>query len=132
MKTALIAAAAMFTLHVPAFAQDAAATPAAPSEAEAAAVAEPAQPAGDNAGFSDSDLSKFAVAAQKVNEINAAGAPDAQTKMVEAVQASGISPNVFNDIATKMQQHEGLRIRIAQLAGAAAGAASSPDASAGS
>jgi len=85
--------------------------------AQDAAPADPAPAAGAmTSGYSDADLSKFAALAVKINAIHTAGAPDAQAKMVEAVQNSGLEFETYNAIATKMQSDPALQKRVSELA----------------
>ncbi|WP_336959777.1 DUF4168 domain-containing protein [Sphingobium aquiterrae] len=101
----------------PALAQTAA--PSSPAPAAAA----PAPAAGN---YTEDELKKFAAAAIEINKIQddaAITAADKQPKMLAAVQASGLDPNRFNEIATAAQSDPSLQQKISAAAAPPAAAA---------
>lgn len=107
VKTMMVMTAGMMVAPA-ALAQTAAPAPASPA---------PAAPATGAAAssFSDGDLEKFASAAIEMNKIQAdasVAATDKQPKMLAAVQASGLEPAKFNEIAQAAEKDPGLQQKI--------------------
>ncbi|WP_188768669.1 DUF4168 domain-containing protein [Novosphingobium endophyticum] len=75
--------------------------------------------------FSDEELEQFARAAMAIQQIEkdpTASAEDKQPKMAAAVQASGLTPQKFNEIAAASQSDAALMQRIQMAAGKIQGA----------
>jgi hypothetical protein len=92
-----------------AFAQDAAPAPIPATPAAAASV-------------TDAEVTSFATAARTVSKLQAdAAVPEAdkQTKIVAAIQGSGITPARFNEIATLFQSDPAFQARVRAAAGPA-------------
>lgn len=115
----LITAAALLAAPA-AFAQDAQTTSPAPPTS-----AEPSAPAGTTGSgtaattVSDTEVSQFAtaaVAAAKIRSDATVAEADKNTKMVEAITASGLPPARFNEIAQAMQSDTALNKRIQDAA----------------
>lgn len=134
-RSFLLPAALLFggAAITPALAQQAAApaqTPApattpAPSTAAPAATPAPGGPAAAATTFTDAELVGFANAAIEADKIqkDAAIAPaEKQTKMLAAVQAQGLEPTRYNEIAQATRADPSLVTKIQQLAAASAGA----------
>ncbi|UUL82943.1 DUF4168 domain-containing protein [Sphingomonas qomolangmaensis] len=118
-------AAGMMAVAAPAFAQSMAPTqtapdaqmqPApttgAPTSSTAPTTAAPATSSGP---ISDTDVSQFAkavVAVEAVQKDTTIAAADKQTKMAEKVQATGLDPAKFNQIAQTMQSDPALQAKI--------------------
>ncbi|UZK69427.1 DUF4168 domain-containing protein [Sphingomonas sp. S1-29] len=118
-------AAGMMAVVAPAFAQSMAPTqtspdaqmqPApttgAPTSSTAPATAAPATASGP---ISDTDVSKFAkavVAVEAIQKDTTIAAADKQTQMAEKVQATGLDPAKFNQIAQTMQSDTALQAKI--------------------
>ncbi|HVJ03628.1 MAG TPA: DUF4168 domain-containing protein [Sphingomonas sp.] len=126
-RTSYILTGAALLLAAPAaFAQDASQTspstqPAAPAEQAAPAAGAQAQ-TGAAAAVSDAEVQQFATAALAVDKVRKdAAVPEADknTKMVEAISASGLQPARFNEIAQAMQADPSLNQRIQQAASSA-------------
>ena len=103
------------------------AAPTLAQEATATASATPAPQANATAqaeaNFSDGEVKQFASAALAVQQIRADTATtdaDKQPKMAAAVQASGLTPQRFNEIAQASQNDAELTQRIQAAATAAA------------
>lgn len=101
--------------------------------AEAPAVATPAP-----GGFSDEDLKAFGSAMTEIQKINAEYSPklagasgptkdevqkEMISKMGAAVQASGLSPQKYNDMSAAVQKDAALRQRLTEVLNAAPPAA---------
>lgn len=102
MATALIAAPAAFAQDVP-----------------AAAPAAPAAPAQAAAPVTDTEVSQFATAAVaggKIQNDTTIPAADKTAKLVEAITATGLTADRFNEIAQKMQSDPALAKRITDAA----------------
>ncbi|MBO9621478.1 MAG: DUF4168 domain-containing protein [Sphingomonas sp.] len=122
-RTSRILTGAALLLAAPAaFAQDASQTaqpaaPAAPAEQAATGAS-----AGAAATVSDAEIKQFATAALAVDKVRKdAAVPEADknTKMVEAISASGLQPARFNEIAQAMQADPALNKRIQEAAASA-------------
>jgi len=113
-----------------AFAQDAtqtspstqpdAATPATPG-AEAGAQAQTQTQTQAAASVSDTEVTQFATAAlaiEKVRKDSSVPEADKNSKMVEAITASGLQPARFNEIAEAMQADPALNKRVQDAAAA--------------
>jgi hypothetical protein len=77
--------------------------------------AAPASPAAPNATFSPGDIQKFAKAAVALNKIQTdttIAAADKQQRMAAAVQAQGLEPQKFNEIAQAAQTDTALQQQI--------------------
>jgi len=100
-------------------------SPAGNSKADAGATA--------SASFTDTEVRQFAGAALSVNKIQQEGgvpAAEKQTKILAAVQKSGLSPQRFNEIAQASRSDPALMQRVqAAAAEPASPAASTPGAS---
>jgi uncharacterized membrane protein len=98
----------------------------------------PAATAPAAGGFTDDELKSFGAAMTEVQKINAeyspklasadaASKPAIQTEMVgkmgSAVQASGLSPQKYNEISTAVQKDTALRQRLTEVLNAAPPAA---------
>ncbi|MBB5984309.1 DUF4168 domain-containing protein [Sphingobium lignivorans] len=73
--------------------------------------------------YSDADLKAFAraaIEASKIQQDAAVPAEEKQPKMLAAVQAEGLDPVKFNEIAQASQANPTLRQRIQQVASAEA------------
>lgn len=132
MKRSLLFSAALIfgsAYAVPALAQDGAATPA-PQPAAPASPADPASSASQApaptspaapASFTDAELVGFANAAIEADKIqkDAAIAPaDKQTQMLAAVEAQGLDPARYNEIAQATRSDPALVQKIQELAAA--------------
>lgn len=102
--------------------------PPAPSQGPTTAPQEP--PAGTaTAGksYSDAEVDQFAkavLAVQNIQQDTTAAPADKQTKMAAAVQASGLTPEKFNEIAAASNADPALMQRIQLAAGKAQSAGS--------
>jgi hypothetical protein len=108
MKTSLPTLMGALILASAAQAQD---TQSAPPAAAPA----PASPAAPNATFSPGDIQKFAKAAVALNKIQTdttIAAADKQQRMAAAVQAQGLEPQKFNEIAQAAQTDTALQQQI--------------------
>jgi hypothetical protein len=102
------------------------ANPAQEAAAAASAAAPEATPA---ATFSDAELLGFAnaaIAADKIQKDETIAAADKQTKILEAVQAQGLDPVRYNEIAQATRADPELVKKIQQLASAKAAATGNP------
>jgi hypothetical protein len=103
-----------------------------PALAQTAAPSSPAPaaaPAPAAGSYTDDELKKFAAAAIEINKIQSDAAvsdADKQPKMLAAVQASGLDPNRFNEIATAAQSDPGLQQKISAAAAPATPGAAAP------
>lgn len=142
MKTfnrALIAAG-MLAIAAPAFAQGMApqsmtpsqTTPGAPmtgmpdAGAPAPTTSAPAAPTAASGPISDADVSKFAkavVAVEAIQRDTSVAAADKQTQMAEKVEATGLEPAKFNQIAQTMQSDPALQAKISAAVQAEGGGA---------
>jgi hypothetical protein len=103
IKTPILAIAALLAFGPAAFAQTAPSTP------------ETTTPAAGSASVSDGDIQKFAVAAVALNGVQADASiaeADKPSKMVAAVQQSGLDPQKFNTIAQAAQSDPALQKKI--------------------
>jgi len=117
-KTLAFAMLSCSLAAAPALAEEPAADAATTAEATATAEAAPAAPAA--APITDAQLDMFAAAAVKVNDISGDAAltdEQKQAAMVEAVNASGLDAQTFNEIATKSQTDETMKTRVAEAFG---------------
>lgn len=120
MNRLALSTAALVACAPAAFAQTAAPAPAAPPAAAPAPAA---------TSFSDDDLKKFASAAIEINKIQAdAAVADKQPKMLAVVQASGLPPEKFNQIAQAAQSDPALQQKIQAAASASAPTPAAPPA----
>jgi hypothetical protein len=75
----------------------------------------PAAPSASAQSFTEADLKAFAraaIAASKIQQDAAVPATDKQPKMLAAVQAAGLDPTKFNEIAQASQSDPALQQRI--------------------
>lgn len=116
-----------------------AATAASAQDQTAPAAEAPAAAAPTAGGFSDEDLKAFGSAMTEIQKINGEYSPkltaatDATAKaevqkemiakMGAAVQASGLSPQKYNDMSTAVQKDAALRARLTEVLNAAPPAA---------
>ena len=146
MRIAILAAGLLGVAATAASAQDQAApaaeAPAAAAPAASATPATPATPAAPAAsapatpgGYSDDDLKAFGSAMKEIEKINGEYAPklaaatdakvkaDVQKEMIgkmgAAVQASGLSPQKYNDMSAAVQKDAALRTRLTEVLNAA-------------
>lgn len=112
---------------------------AASAQAQTAPAAEaPAAAAPAPGGFSDEDLKAFGSAMTEIQKINAEYSPklagangptkdevqkEMISKMGAAVQASGLSPQKYNDMSAAVQKDAALRQRLTEVLNAAPPAA---------
>lgn len=99
-------------------AQQPSATSQAPSTTPAPQTPSGTAPAG--ATYSDAEIDQFAkavLAVQKIQQDTTASATDKQTKMAAAVQAAGLTPQKFNEIASASNADPALMQRIQVAAG---------------
>lgn len=129
MRIAILAAGLLGAFAASAQAQTAETT-------TAPAAAAPAAPA--TGGFSDEDLKAFGSAMTEIQKINAEYSPklagasgptkdevqkEMISKMGAAVQASGLSPQKYNDMSAAVQKDAALRQRLTEVLNAAPPAA---------
>lgn len=111
----------------------------APADPQTQSPADPASPAAGNgatapagrASVTDTEVRQFASAAMAVNDIQKDGGladAEKQTKILAAVQQSGLSPQRFNEIAQASRSDSGLMQRV-QAAATAPGQSRAPGAS---
>ena len=89
--------------------------------AAAPPAATPTAPSAEAASYSDADLKAFAraaIAANKIQQDAAVPATEKQPKMLAAVQAEGLDPAKFNQIAQASQADPALLKRIQTVAAA--------------
>jgi hypothetical protein len=116
IKTPVLAIAALLAFAPAAFAQTAPST----SETPPASASETPPAGAGSASVSDGDIQKFAVAAVALNGVQAdtsIAEADKPSKMVAAVQQSGLDPRKFNTIAQAAQSDPALQKKI-QIAAA--------------
>lgn len=121
--TPALAQQAAAPAQTPAPATTPAPSTAAPSTAAPAATPAPGATAAAPATFTDAELVGFANAAIEADKIqkDAAVAPaEKQTKMLAAVQAQGLEPTRYNEIAQATRADPALVTKIQQLAAASA------------
>lgn len=85
-------------------------------------------PAQAGKSYSDAEIEQFAkavLAVQKIQQDTTASATDKQTKMAAAVQAAGLTPEKFNEIASASNADPALMQRIQVAAGKVQGSGAS-------
>ncbi len=90
--------------------------------------ATPAAPAapGQAANFTDAELEQYvraALAVQQIQQDTATPDADKQAKMASAVQANGLTPEKFNQMATASQSDPALQQRLQAIAAKLQGSA---------